>query len=60
MKLYLLLLRVLDSRNELGDLIAHGLSRDTGGGSLEVKVGLPTGAGRVLRLQRHDGWSEYG
>jgi hypothetical protein len=32
---------VLDGGDETGDLVAHGLGRDAGGGGLEVDVGRP-------------------
>jgi len=40
---------VLDSGDETGDLVAHGLGRDAGGGGLEVDV---TGAANALAVGR--------
>lgn len=36
---------ILDGGDETGDLIAHGLGGDAGGGGLEVDVGRATDAG---------------
>ena len=44
---YLLRDGVADSLDEIAELVAHGLGRDTGGGGLEVELALTAQTGRV-------------